>query len=852
MKKMKRLTGYKHFLQGMVFVSILVALIGTVTAFHPTIANAAVNAATVSINGAGAGRTFDGEGVLSGGGGNSKLLYDYPEPYRSEILDYLFKPNFGASYHELKVEIGADVNSTSGTEPSHARTLAENSSPNMTRGYETWMLSEAKKRNPTIITSGLEWGAPGWIGNFYSQNNANYLVSYLKGLKSVWGIDMDYVSGNQNESFNGTSTAARDYIVNILRPTLNSNGLSAVKIISPDILSTDWAFANQVISDSALKSAVTAIGYHYVQSSSTSNAQNSGLPIWESEGWTGIGDWNGALALAKEMNLNYINAKITKTNVWHAIASAYNNTNWAHSGIMEANTPWSGYYIVEPAVWAAAHTNQFAQPGWKYLDSGCGVTSGGASYVTLKKPDTSGNYSIIIVSGGSTESFAVNLSGGLATTVVHVWKSNSSAQFIKQSDITVSGSSYTISLEPNSIYSLTTTTGQQKGVAAHAIPANASLPIPYSDNFDSYAIGATPRYTQDTEGAFEVSSRYGGGGNALRQVITGSLLQWNSWGNTTHPSAFTELGSLQWQNYDFSSDILIENSGAAAIYGRVGTALSGGNVNDYKGYRLSIYQTGAWYLSYGNAWTYETSSDTALASGTVTGFTANTWHNLKLSLNGSTIKAYIDSNLVATVTNSIRSAGMVGLGSGWNNTQFDNINVTSVGGVTPTSTNTPFGSTSTPTHTPTSTQVTGPTNTPTRIVGASPTRTPTTPGITSTPTRTFTPPAVTNTLTTGASPTRTFTPLPSTVTPTPPTGGACSPVTATITAPFTQDGAGTFCYQSSNLGAYINSWNLTNLTVNGVNYTNVWVATSSLPAKINGFWYVSYTANFTWSHFEAK
>lgn len=31
---------------------------------------------------------------------------DYPEPQRSEILDYLFKPNFGAALSILKVEIG--------------------------------------------------------------------------------------------------------------------------------------------------------------------------------------------------------------------------------------------------------------------------------------------------------------------------------------------------------------------------------------------------------------------------------------------------------------------------------------------------------------------------------------------------------------------------------------------------------------------------------------------------------------------------------------------------------------------------------------------------------------------------
>ena len=57
---------------------------------------------------AGPGRTFHGIGGLSGGGATSVLLRDYPEPQRSQILDYLFKPNFGASLQILKVEIGGD------------------------------------------------------------------------------------------------------------------------------------------------------------------------------------------------------------------------------------------------------------------------------------------------------------------------------------------------------------------------------------------------------------------------------------------------------------------------------------------------------------------------------------------------------------------------------------------------------------------------------------------------------------------------------------------------------------------------------------------------------------------------
>ncbi len=48
-------------------------------------------------------RTFDGIGALSGGGGTSRLLFDYPETQRSTILDALFLPNQGSSLQILKV-----------------------------------------------------------------------------------------------------------------------------------------------------------------------------------------------------------------------------------------------------------------------------------------------------------------------------------------------------------------------------------------------------------------------------------------------------------------------------------------------------------------------------------------------------------------------------------------------------------------------------------------------------------------------------------------------------------------------------------------------------------------------------
>jgi len=51
---------------------------------------------SVILNGNGSGRVFDGLGGVSAGA-SSRLLIDYPEPQRSRILDYLFKPGYGAA-----------------------------------------------------------------------------------------------------------------------------------------------------------------------------------------------------------------------------------------------------------------------------------------------------------------------------------------------------------------------------------------------------------------------------------------------------------------------------------------------------------------------------------------------------------------------------------------------------------------------------------------------------------------------------------------------------------------------------------------------------------------------------------
>src|SRR5450432_2143593 len=126
------------------------------------------NSQPITVDGRAGGKRFDGIGGVSGGGATSVLLKDYPEPQRSQILDLLFKPDFGAAMSALLVEIPGDGNSTQGSELSH---MHHRNDENYRRGYEWWLMAEAKKRNPALTLDGVAWGCPYWVGNnnFWSQ-----------------------------------------------------------------------------------------------------------------------------------------------------------------------------------------------------------------------------------------------------------------------------------------------------------------------------------------------------------------------------------------------------------------------------------------------------------------------------------------------------------------------------------------------------------------------------------------------------------------------------------------------------------------------------------------------------------
>ena len=147
--------------------------------------------APIPLSASGIAHTYTGHGGLSAGA-SSRLLLDYPEPQRSDILDFLFRPQWGLSLHLIKVELGGDSQSTDGTEPSHEHTRGDLS---CTRGYELFLLKEAKKRNPAILTYGLSWGAPNWINNgtsYFGPEMPLYQADWVRCMAQE-GVAIDYI-----------------------------------------------------------------------------------------------------------------------------------------------------------------------------------------------------------------------------------------------------------------------------------------------------------------------------------------------------------------------------------------------------------------------------------------------------------------------------------------------------------------------------------------------------------------------------------------------------------------------------------------------------------------------------------
>ncbi len=628
----------------------------------------------IRLDGAGTGRVFGGVGAISGGGGNSRLLIDYPAKQRDEILDYLFKPNYGASLQILKIEIGGDANSTDGSEPSveHTRGVV-----NCDAGYEFWLAEQAKLRNPKIKLYGLAWAAPGWIGGgkFWSQDMVDYLMTWLDCAHSH-NLTIDYLGGWNERGFDQTWYKNLHTALAAKHPN--------IQVVGDD---SGWKVASAMAKDPAFAKSIDIIGVHYSceggdggsadSCHSTQAGVDTGKPLWDSE--NGSQDDNtGAGPLIRAMTRGYLDAKMTGLLNWPLLAAITPNLPYPTVGLMVSSEPWSGNYSVGKSLWVNAHVAQFTQPGWKFVDSAGGYIGGdrlNGSYVSLRSPDGADWSTIVETTTTKTPSTVqFSAAGPFSGKQLHVWATDINAapdkdNFVHVSDLNPDGSSGArFTLQPGYLYTFSTVPAGGKGDAA-APPANP-LALPYSDNFDSYKPGQEARYVSDMQGSFEVQPCAANrGGKCLQQMAPIKPINWQD-----DSDAFTLLGDPSWTNYTVSVDAELAKPGTLELIGRAD--IQKRPQSHQQGYYLQIADTGAWTLLKSNS----DGIHTPLAKGSTAPLGTGRWHRLSLSFNDASITASVDGKDVTSLTDTSYSSGQIGLGiTSYDTDQFDNLAITKDG-----------------------------------------------------------------------------------------------------------------------------------------------------------------------------
>ena len=515
----------------------------------------------------------------------------------------LFTPQAGASLQIFKTEMGGDGQSTEATEPSHMHTKDDE---NYQRGYEWWLMKEAKARNPAIKLYTLAWTAPAWIGQadnataaankakglpggYYSQNNIDYHLKWIRGAKREHNLTLDYI-GIWNEH-----TYDTNWILALRRAMDADPVAKGVQIVAAD---KDFApICADMMNNSTLRDAVAVIGAHYplkgarsggVPSDCQTLSTQYGKPLWTSEGWSlaEVNDWHGAANLALTINQNYVVQRQTAMIVWNLIYSWYSIFPFSHPdgttvggmghGLMSATEPWSGHYRIEAPLYMVAHTAQFTTPGkCKYLaNAGVGHAPGGwvdapnvssivvflcdhdwtAVIETMSAPHGSfpGPTTFTLANQPAQEEPATDAVGGGGRTL-HVWQTceNVSQWFQKMPDVSVGADgTFQVQLQPQCTTTITTMAG---GGAApsNQIPPSRHMSVDYADNFSTYKDQAPVRYFTDEGGSFNAAPDLANRANTvLEQAVTAKPIHGNWWDDG---EPWTVMGDSQtWADYTVS------------------------------------------------------------------------------------------------------------------------------------------------------------------------------------------------------------------------------------------------------------------------------------------------------------
>ena len=630
---------------------------------------------TITINGRQPSQVFSGVGAISGGGGNSRLLIDYPPRQRRQILDYLFGRG-GAHLQLLKLEIGGDANSSDGSEPSIEHSPGQ---VDCRSGYEWWLAAQAVARNPHLKLYGLQWAAPGWVGSVWAQADIGYVLSWLRCARSH-GLTISYLGGWNENGFN------KSWYEN-MRAALDAAGFGSVRLVADDAHpligpyrpASAWQVASAANHDHAFKAALSVLGVHDTcgavttgfRCESTAAARQSGLPLWESE--LGAMDANsGAANMARSVNNGFLQARITGFLEWPLIDSMTPGLPFENRGLVTADEPGSGHYRVNKMTWAIAQTTQFTGAGWHYAKGASTKIGTSGSAIAYLAPGGS-DWSLVTENTGSSPgqrvratTIRVRLAGGLRDRTVHVWATDLASPdparwFTRHADIRPARGTFTYTIPAGYAVSFSSLGGQSH--LRTAIPRAAPPRLPYRARPDGsnepWGMGAQ-------EGAFLYEPCAGSAtGRCIEQMAGQKPVWWRPPPAGVVPRPYAVTGGARWSGYTVSARVLFTTGdGMAGLIGRF--SAQNPKTKQFNGYDLRLDATGHWELVRDNGG----GRARVLKSGSVGRIRGGTWHGLALGLHRGTITARIDGRLRARVHDTTYRFGLAGIESNWTRVQF--------------------------------------------------------------------------------------------------------------------------------------------------------------------------------------
>ncbi len=185
--------------------------------------------------------------------------------------------------------------------------------------------------------------------------------------------------------------------------------------------------------------------------------------------------------------------------------------------------------------------------------------------------------------------------------------------------------------------------------------------------------GAVPRYTMDTNGAFEAvrTSDALSGTHVLRQQV-GQGMAGHAWIDS---DPRTVIGDLRWADYDVSVSVCFREDGYASLGVRQWGGTDGGDGTAYMS--LAVYQSGDWVLR---------RYDRILSLGHTPYFDAGLgrWNRLRLRVAGGHAEAFINDVRVARFDDlRPQLIGRLQLGSSFSIVDFDDLRVEKIDGTHP-------------------------------------------------------------------------------------------------------------------------------------------------------------------------